>query len=165
VRRTKSDLTTAQQRVERRGGEERLSLGERLQSPAFKAQFEDARSRSDLVLALIQARADAQLSQKSVAKEMATTQSAVSELEAGDTDPRLSTLQRYARAVGSQLMCFLARPETPRFTFSRVEASHVAVMNVYPGLTYGRAEYAITIESRPLEEDRAGLPASLVVTA
>jgi transcriptional regulator with XRE-family HTH domain len=34
---------------------------------------------------------------------MRTTQSAISDLENGSTDPRLSTLQRYARAVGCQL--------------------------------------------------------------
>jgi transcriptional regulator with XRE-family HTH domain len=34
---------------------------------------------------------------------MGTTQSAVSELERAEADPRLSTLQRYARSVGAYL--------------------------------------------------------------
>jgi transcriptional regulator with XRE-family HTH domain len=47
------------------------------------------------------------MSQKQVAQAMQTTQSAVSELEGGATDPRLSTLQRYARAVGAELTVHL----------------------------------------------------------
>ncbi|WP_235593855.1 helix-turn-helix domain-containing protein [Rhodococcus ruber] len=40
------------------------------------------------------------LSQTLVAARMGTSQSAVARLERGDLDPRLSTLERYAQAVG-----------------------------------------------------------------
>ena len=43
------------------------------------------------------------LSQAEVAGRMGTSQSAVARLEAGGADVRLSTLQRYAAAVGGQL--------------------------------------------------------------
>lgn len=43
------------------------------------------------------------LGQKDVARLMGTTQSAVSDLERTAVDPRISTLQRYARAVGAAL--------------------------------------------------------------
>ena len=43
------------------------------------------------------------LSQRQVAAIMRTTQSAVSELEGGLNDPRISTLRRYAAAVGQRL--------------------------------------------------------------
>jgi transcriptional regulator with XRE-family HTH domain len=50
------------------------------------------------------------LSQTEVAARMATSQSAVARLERGAADLRLSTLQRYAAAIG----CDLAWQLTPR---------------------------------------------------
>ncbi|MEU6247431.1 helix-turn-helix domain-containing protein [Glycomyces sp. NPDC047010] len=41
------------------------------------------------------------LSQADLASRIGTTQSAVARLESGDADPRLSTLERYAGAVGA----------------------------------------------------------------
>jgi transcriptional regulator with XRE-family HTH domain len=72
--------------------------------PEFQMHFEDAQARSRLLVSLVRCRSDKRLAQKAVARLMGTTQSAVSQLESGDTDPRLSTLQRYARAVGAQLL-------------------------------------------------------------
>jgi len=43
------------------------------------------------------------LSQTEVAARMGTSQSAVARLEAGSTDVRLSTLLRYAEAIGMEL--------------------------------------------------------------
>ena len=45
-------------------------------------------------------RHDIGLSQTEVAARMGTSQSAVARLEAGEADVRLSTLERYAAAVG-----------------------------------------------------------------
>lgn len=50
------------------------------------------------------------LDQTQVAAQMGTSQSAVARLEGGLTDPKLSTLQRYANAVGCELRLSL----TPR---------------------------------------------------
>ncbi len=44
------------------------------------------------------------LSQQHVAAQMGTQQSAVSELERGITEARMSTLVRYARACGAELV-------------------------------------------------------------
>lgn len=63
----------------------------------------DAGVASELIMALASARRSAGLSQKAVAERMGTTQSAVSELERVATDPYLSTLQRFSRAVGGRL--------------------------------------------------------------
>lgn len=63
----------------------------------------DAQSVSDLITALVRIRCAAGLSQKVVAERMGTTQSAVSELERVATDPHVSTLQRFSRAVGAKL--------------------------------------------------------------
>lgn len=70
---------------------------------SFRGHFEDAGARSSLLRGLIKARGAGGLTQAEVANAMETTQSAISELEGGTTDPRLSTLQRYARAVGAHL--------------------------------------------------------------
>lgn len=44
---------------------------------------------------------------------METTQSAVSDLERGTADPQLSTLQRYARAVGARVVVRASLPCSP----------------------------------------------------
>ncbi|MFI9391955.1 helix-turn-helix domain-containing protein [Streptomyces bauhiniae] len=78
-------------------------IGEELAHPEFEAAFEDARSRSSLLRRMVGRRKARKISQAAVAERMETTQSAVSELESGGTDPRLSTMQRYARAIGCRL--------------------------------------------------------------
>jgi transcriptional regulator with XRE-family HTH domain len=54
----------------------------------------------ELVSELVKARQEHGLSQTEVAARMGTSQSAVARLERGDLDVRLSTLERYAAAVG-----------------------------------------------------------------
>ena len=62
-----------------------------------------ARRRKDLSAELVTRRLAAGLSQTEVAARMGTSQSAVARLEAGESDVRLSTLERYAAAVGLEL--------------------------------------------------------------
>jgi DNA-binding XRE family transcriptional regulator len=59
--------------------------------------------RRRLVADLTGQRRSAGLSQTEVAARMGTSQSAVARLESGDADVRVSTLERYAAAIGSQL--------------------------------------------------------------
>ncbi|MGA2521370.1 MAG: helix-turn-helix transcriptional regulator [Acidimicrobiales bacterium] len=59
-----------------------------------------AQRRKDLSEALVARRRAVGLSQTQVAARMGTSQSAVARLEAGEGDVRLSTLERYAEAVG-----------------------------------------------------------------
>ena len=61
------------------------------------------RRRQQLVAALIARRQELGLSQTEVAARMGTSQSAVARLESGSGDMRLTTLERYAAAVGGQL--------------------------------------------------------------
>lgn len=77
-------------------------LAEAMEDPTFAAAHQDAAERSRLLRQLVEHRRS-HWSQTAVAKAMGTTQSAVSDLEGGATDPRLSTLQRYARAIGCRL--------------------------------------------------------------
>jgi predicted NBD/HSP70 family sugar kinase/transcriptional regulator with XRE-family HTH domain len=77
-----------------------LLLDELQDDPIAAAAWEDAHERETTVSTLVLARESAHRTQKAVADDMGTTQSAVSDLESGRVDPRLSTLQRYARAVG-----------------------------------------------------------------
>ena len=59
--------------------------------------------RHRLVAELSAQRRSAGLSQTEVAARMGTSQSAVARLETGDADVRVSTLERYAASIGSQL--------------------------------------------------------------
>jgi transcriptional regulator with XRE-family HTH domain len=59
--------------------------------------------RRQLVAELTAQRRSAGLSQTEVAARMGTSQSAVARLETGEADVRVSTLERYAAAIGSQL--------------------------------------------------------------
>jgi len=72
-----------------------------------------AAERSGLVRDLVNMRQEAGLSQTEVAARMGTSQSAVARLEAGTSDARASTLERYAAAVGSQITWKLQEPPAP----------------------------------------------------
>jgi transcriptional regulator with XRE-family HTH domain len=62
-----------------------------------------AAQRAGLVRDLVAQRLAAGLSQTEVAARMGTSQSAVARIEAGATDTRASTLERYAAAVGGEI--------------------------------------------------------------
>lgn len=71
--------------------------------PDFEGVLDAAIRVRELVRSLADAREQAGLTQTEVAQRMGTTQPAVARLEAGDSDPRLSTVERYAQAVGWRL--------------------------------------------------------------
>lgn len=71
--------------------------------PPFPGFREIAERRQALVDELVSARKSQALSQTIVAARMGTSQSVVARLESGDRDVRLSSLQRYASAVGYRL--------------------------------------------------------------
>jgi len=73
---------------------------ESAKDPGFAAALAEAKRRTEVFLELVRLRQASGLSQVKVAKLMSTTQSAVSDLERNTPDVLLSTLQRYARAVG-----------------------------------------------------------------
>ena len=61
---------------------------------------EAATRRRKLIDELARARRESELSQTEIAARMGTSQSAVARLESGELDARLSTLERYAAALG-----------------------------------------------------------------
>jgi len=93
---------------------DRFDVDDYLLDPVFAAAYQDAEGRSRLLADLVSQRKAMQMRQADVATAMETTQSFVSELENGGTDPHLSTLQRYARAVAARLTVRIDLPaESP----------------------------------------------------
>ncbi|HZQ57971.1 MAG TPA: helix-turn-helix transcriptional regulator [Acidimicrobiales bacterium] len=78
-------------------------MSERRHEPVFGGFREMSQRRQELASDLVAARVAAGLSQTEVAARMGTSQSAVARLESGDADIRLSTLERYAAALGRDL--------------------------------------------------------------
>jgi predicted transcriptional regulator len=76
---------------------------ERRHDPVFPGFREMAQRRRSLTDALVAQRTALGLSQTQVAARMGTSQSAVARLESGQADLRLSTLERYAAALGQRL--------------------------------------------------------------
>ncbi|HEV8296736.1 MAG TPA: helix-turn-helix transcriptional regulator [Acidimicrobiales bacterium] len=77
--------------------------------PGFK---ELSANRRALVEQLSSRRVAQGLSQTEVAARMGTSQSAVARLESGDADVRLSTLERYAAAIGQSIDWRVGRPRS-----------------------------------------------------
>lgn len=80
------------------------------EDPQFRAAYEDAEERHGILDKLVALRRHLRLSQTTVAARMGVRQPTVSGFETEDSDPRLSTLQRYARAVGARLRLVLVIP-------------------------------------------------------
>ncbi|MGH9279358.1 MAG: helix-turn-helix domain-containing protein [Acidimicrobiales bacterium] len=76
-------------------------IDERAQAnPEFPTLVDAALERGRLLRDLAAKRQRLGLSQTAVAARMGTSQSAVARLEAGELDIRLSTIERYAAALG-----------------------------------------------------------------
>lgn len=77
-----------------------------------------------IVERLVSLREQAGLSQSEVAARMGTTQPVIARLEAGGRDPRLSTIERYARTVGADLEVRRAEAPAPRTIARLAERIH-----------------------------------------
>ncbi len=71
---------------------------------AYDERFETFK----LGILLRQARIDAGMTQEQIAKELETTKSVISRMENHATDIRLSTLEKFAKAVGRRIHVALA---------------------------------------------------------
>lgn len=99
-------------------------INEYANDPATLHAMVDGEELFRLLVTLRAMREEQGVSQKLVAGRMGTTQSAVSNIEGGATDPQITTLMRYARAVGARV-CLRARVDAPTQARDAAEwASH-----------------------------------------
>jgi DNA-binding XRE family transcriptional regulator len=87
-------------------------IAESMKDPQFRAAFEDSGARHAILDALVGRRRRYGLTQTEVGRRMGNVrQSTISEFESEPSDPRLSTVQRYARSVGLRLVLVLEEVE------------------------------------------------------
>lgn len=92
------------------------------QSPGFKERYERGFQDFRVGVLLRAAREEAGLTQEEVANRLNTRKSAISRIENHAGDIRLSTLRRYASAIGRQLTVELGpctKAEAPRVRRAR----------------------------------------------
>ena len=88
-------------------------VGQREQtSPGFLHLYDAAVRERELLRALAAKRVQLGLTQRAVAVRMKTSQAAVARLERGEVDPKLSTIERFAAAVGQQVTWQVVDDET-----------------------------------------------------
>ena len=73
------------------------------ENPEFWKDYEEKFETFQLGVLLKQARVEAGLTQKQIADELRTTKSVISRMENHATDIRLSTLEKFAKAVGRHI--------------------------------------------------------------
>lgn len=78
--------------------------------PAVKAGRRHGATIARLIDGLVHVREKHDLTQAQVAERMETTQSSVSNIERQSGDPKLSTLLRYADAVGAEIDFMITDP-------------------------------------------------------
>lgn len=71
--------------------------------PAFPQLYAAAVRERALLRALAERRIAPGVSQRDLARRMGTSQSAVARLERGESDPKLSTVERFAAALGQEI--------------------------------------------------------------
>ena len=80
----------------------------------FPGLGDRSQRRRELIEELVRVRRESDLSQTEIAARMGTSQSAVARLESGELDARLSTLERYAAALGRTVDWRVRSPEEER---------------------------------------------------
>ncbi len=78
-------------------------LSEKLQDPAFRAEYEALEPEFAIIQAMIDARKASGMTQKELSEATGIAQSDISKLENGSANPSLRTLQRLAAGMGMRL--------------------------------------------------------------
>ncbi|MFL6162712.1 MAG: helix-turn-helix domain-containing protein [Jatrophihabitantaceae bacterium] len=79
---------------------------------AYREALEDVRELHAILDRLIALRSELGISQREVARRMGVRQPTVSQFENESSDPRISTLQRYARALNARVRVDLVHPSS-----------------------------------------------------
>jgi len=74
-----------------------------MKDPEYRKEYDALAGEFELARAMIEARANAGLTQEQLAERMATSQSAVARMESGKAIPSGRTLERFAKATGTRL--------------------------------------------------------------
>ncbi|GHV24330.1 transcriptional regulator [Clostridia bacterium] len=78
-------------------------LEEQLKDPEIKAEYDALEPEFAIIQALIDARKDSELSQKTLSEKTGINQADISKLENGNANPSLKTLQRLAKGLNMRL--------------------------------------------------------------
>ncbi|MEK9171498.1 MAG: helix-turn-helix transcriptional regulator [Patescibacteria group bacterium] len=76
---------------------------EALEDPKFKAEYDKLQPEFAVIQAVIDARKNKGVTQKTLAKRIGTKQSVISRLETGRANPSVSFLKKLAQALGTRL--------------------------------------------------------------
>lgn len=86
----------------------------------FRLAREEILDRHAILDALVAMRKTAGVTQEQMAERMSISQPTVSEFESEQSDPKLSTLQRYARALGARIDVRIDASPTDQVEFEEV---------------------------------------------
>lgn len=78
-------------------------LEELLENPEFRVCWEADEAEFQVRLAIVQARADAGMTQQQLAQAAGMNQRAISRIESGRANPTVRTLDRIARGLGKRV--------------------------------------------------------------
>ena len=88
-------------------------LAEQLKDPEFTAAWEDGNAREAVMDALVALRKHLGLTQTEAARRMGIRQPTLAKIEAEGSDPHVSTIFRYARALGTRLRMEIEQQDRP----------------------------------------------------
>jgi DNA-binding XRE family transcriptional regulator len=88
------------------------------ESPEMQARVAARVEAASIKIALAQLREELNISQTAMAAAMGVSQPAVNRMEQPENDPRLSTLQRYVKALGGELSLDVTLPGGKRIAFN-----------------------------------------------
>lgn len=81
----------------------RNTLNERMQDPAFLAEWNAQEPERQIMRAIVEGREEKELTQKQFAEITGIDQADISRLENGNANPSLKTLKRLAAGMGKRL--------------------------------------------------------------
>ena len=82
----------------------RDTLNEMLKDPKFKKEWDELEPQYQITKALIECRAEHNLTQKELSELTGITQSDLSKIENGNANPSIKTLQKLAKAFNKKLV-------------------------------------------------------------